>query len=163
MTNPRFKQTAGKAIRTVLLGWLIAGTLDICAACTQYFINTGKGPQNVLRFVASGYFGKEALSGGWEMAAWGLLFHFIIAFVITLVFFLIYPWLKKWIGNIPLMAIGIGLAAWTVMNLIVVPNSNTPPIHRTTLSILIAMGILIVCIGLPLAVVMARYYRKQRT
>ena len=60
ISNPR-SQSAASAI--VLTGF-IAGTLDITAACIQYYIRTGKGPANVLRYVASGVFGKEAFTGG---------------------------------------------------------------------------------------------------
>jgi hypothetical protein len=67
-------QQPSKAVSTILLAGVIAGTLDIIAACTQYYINTGKGPGNVLRYVASGVFGKKAFAGGVSMAAWGYSF-----------------------------------------------------------------------------------------
>ena len=46
-----------------LLAAILVGTLDITAACIQYFIKTGKNPTGVLRFVASGAFGTDAFTG----------------------------------------------------------------------------------------------------
>ncbi|HEY4612913.1 MAG TPA: hypothetical protein VII11_08025, partial [Bacteroidota bacterium] len=84
------KSNPAKAILTT---WLLAGTLDILAAFTQYMIGTGgKNPVNVLLFIASGVFGREtAFSGGYPMAALGLAFHYFIAFTWTLLFYLAYP------------------------------------------------------------------------
>ncbi|HSU28766.1 MAG TPA: hypothetical protein VLJ68_10315, partial [Chitinophagaceae bacterium] len=78
-------------LKTILLAGFVAGTMDITAACIQYYINTGKGPGNVLRFVARGALGRSALSGGNTSALWGLFFHYCIAFIWTIFFFWIYP------------------------------------------------------------------------
>lgn len=129
----------------------IVGTLDITAACIQYFIKTGKGPAGVLKFVASGVFGKAAFTDGIAMPLAGLCFHFTVAFFFTFFFF----WLT---GKIPsllktrlLTGIGYGIFVWTVMNMVVLPLSNTPPIPFKILNAAIAASILIICIGIPLA------------
>lgn len=135
---------------------LIAGTMDICAACIQYYLRTGKNPENVLRFVASGVFGKEALAGGHLYSAAGLLFHYLIAFSFTVFFFFIYPRLKFLSYNIFLSAVLYGVFTWTIMSRIVLPLSNTPPIPFTWSGAATAAGILIVCIGLPLSIIAKR-------
>ena len=67
-------------LKVILVAGLVAGTLDILAAFVQTYINTRKGPDIVLKYIASGVFGrKEAFGGGDSMIIWGLLFHFIIA------------------------------------------------------------------------------------
>jgi uncharacterized membrane protein YagU involved in acid resistance len=60
-----------------------------------------------------------------------------------------------------LTAVVYGLFVWTVMNLIVVPLSNT--VHRPFKidGVLINMGILIVCIGLPLSFIANDFFRKR--
>jgi hypothetical protein len=63
----------------ILKAGLIVGTLDILAAFIQYAIKTGKNPTVVLKFIASGVFGKEAFNGGTMMNVYGLIFHFVIA------------------------------------------------------------------------------------
>jgi hypothetical protein len=154
---------SSKAATSIFLAGLVAGTLDITAACTQYYINTGKGPGNVLRYVASGVFGKKAFTGGVPMAAWGLLFHYIIAFGLTIFFFWLFPKVKLLSKNIIVTGLLYGIFAWVVMVLIIVPLSNTPPpapfdFRKAAIAILILMF----CIGLPIALIIGRYYSKNR-
>ena len=143
-------------ISKILGAGLLVGTLDISAACVQYFIKTGKSPENVLKFVASGVFGKEALTGGVLMSVCGLLFHFLVAFIFTTFFFFIYPRLKFLSFNVILTAILYGVFTWAVMNRIVLPLSNTSPIPFTWTGAAISAGILCLCIGLPLAIIAKR-------
>lgn len=143
-------------ISKILAAGLLVGALDICAACLQYYIKTGKNPDNVLKFVASGVFGKEAFTGGALMSVCGLLFHFLIAFIFTTFFFFIYPRLKFLSFNVIITAILYGVFTWTVMNRIVLPLSNTPPLPFTWTGAAIAAGILTLCIGLPLSIIAKR-------
>lgn len=130
---------------------LVVGSLDISAACIQYFIKTGKGPAGVLKFVASGVFGKDAFTNNTVMIFMGLLFHFIIAMLFTFFFF----WLTAKIPGLlkikVLTGIVYGVFIWTVMNVIILPLSNTPPLPFKITNAAIAAFILIVCIGIPLA------------
>ena len=155
-------QQPSKTVSTILLAGVIAGTLDITAACTQYYINTGKGPGNVLRYLASGVFGKKAFAGGVPMATWGLFFHYIIAFGLTIFFFWLYPKIKLLSKNIIVTGLLYGVFAWAVTTLIIVPLSNTPPpapfdIRKAA----VAMLILMFCIGLPISLIISRYYSKK--
>ena len=104
---------------------LIAGTLDLLAAITHYYIQTGKTPEGVFKFIASGAFGSSAFSGGTEMIIAGILLHYLIAFGFTILFFLVYPKLKQWIAPyITITGFVYGILAWCVMNLLVMPLSN---------------------------------------
>ena len=158
ISNPR-SQSAASAI--VLTGF-IAGTLDITAACIQYYIRTGKGPANVLRYVASGMFGKKALTGGVPMAAWGLLFHYIIAFVFTLFFFWICPKINLQSKNKIITGLVYGAFVWAIMNLAIIRLSNIPPPPPFDISkAAIAMLILMFCIGLPISLLIGKYYTRK--
>jgi hypothetical protein len=53
-----------------------------------------RDPVKSFQFIASGIFGTSAFSGGNTMLALGILFHFCIAFIWTLIFFFLYPRLK---------------------------------------------------------------------
>jgi len=99
-------------LRIILLSDLLVGTLDITAACTDYYIATGKGPEAVLRYVASGVFGQTAFTGSDAMQAWGLLFHYIIAFSFTIFFFWLYPRIKFMAAHPVLTAIIYGVFMW---------------------------------------------------
>ena len=149
-------------VTAILLTGLVAGLLDIVAACTQYYINTGKGPGNVLRYVASGVFGKKAFIGGATMAAWGLLFHFIIAFGLTIFYFWLYPKLS-WLGKNKIVAgLLYGIFAWLVTNLIIVPLSLAPTGPLVISKALIAMLILMFCIGLPISLLANKHYLYKK-
>lgn len=141
--------------RTVIQAWLLVGTLDILAACISYWLRTGKNPVAVLRFVASGLFGQNAFTDS-MMPVWGLLFHYLIALGFTVAFFWIYPRLRLFAINRYLLGIAYGAAVWAVMNLIVVPLSNTPKSPLTLSSVLISMSILMLVIGIPLSLIAAR-------
>ena len=151
---------------SALIAGLIAGTLDITAACIHAYIKNGTTPGQVLRGVASGAFGKEAISGGATMAAWGLLFHFIIAISFTFFFFFLakqIPALVKY--PIPI-AIVYGIFVWAFMRFITLPYFPriTPrPIvgKEMIINTFIAAGILIVCVGLPNAFLAKRYVKAN--
>lgn len=151
-----------KTVNAILLTGLTAGFLDITAACTQYYIKTGKGPGGVLRYVASGVFGKKAFAGGTGMAAWGLLFHFIIAFGLTIFFFWLYPKIR-WLGkNIILGGLLYGIFAWLVTNLLIVPLSRVPPVPFVLSRAIIAALILMACIGLPISLMTNKHYLYKK-
>ncbi|MDQ2770242.1 MAG: hypothetical protein M3Y54_07060 [Bacteroidota bacterium] len=146
---------------SALLTGLLAGTLDIAAACTQYALMTHKPPVQVLHYVASGAFGPAAMAGGARMAGAGLLFHYGIATGFALAFY----WLAaRWPALLrrPVLAgLGYGVLVWVVMNLVVVPLTRIParPLHL--LPSAIGLGILMLCIGLPIALRAVRFFRPQ--
>jgi len=77
--------------KSVLITTLMAGTLDIVAACINAYLVSGVTPAQVLSYIASGLFGKTAYSGGPEILLAGLVFHYLIAFACTTCFYWIYP------------------------------------------------------------------------
>ena len=134
----------------IIKAGLLVGTLDITAACIQFYLKTGKGPETVLRYVASGVFGQEAFTANSSMIFWGLLFHYFIAMSFTFFFF----WLTKTFPSILkvklLTAVLFGVFMWCVTQLIVIPLSRIPARPVTIANALIAISILIICIGIPL-------------
>ncbi|MBS1921684.1 MAG: hypothetical protein JST17_15670 [Bacteroidetes bacterium] len=148
-------------IKSILITTLLAGSLDITAACISAYIVNGATPGRVLKYIASGAFGKSAFNGGYDMIAWGLLFHYIIAFSCTAVFFWFYPRLKFLSKNIFLNSILIALVAWAVTTLVVMPLSELPPAHFTVAGVARAIIVLIFCIGLPISWMARKYYRHN--
>lgn len=138
-------------MKPILRAGLIVGTQDILAACLHYYLKTHDNPIMVLRFVASGIFGDDAYRGSSQMAIWGFLFHYIIAFAFTLLFFLLY----RRVQFIRLLGIFSGIVygafMWSITQFIVIPLSRIPNVAPLTFSnAVIAISILIVCIGVPL-------------
>jgi hypothetical protein len=144
----------------IITSGLFVGTLDITAACIQYFYKTGNGPAGVLKFVASGVFGANAFTSGNSMLFWGLLFHFVIAIAFTFFFFLIYPWLQQFITGKILTGILYGVFTWVITTQVIVRLSNTAKFPFNIINAVMAASILIVCIGIPLAYIAGSAYKK---
>jgi uncharacterized membrane protein YagU involved in acid resistance len=146
--------------KSIFTTTIIAGTLDITAACINAYMNAKITPDIVLKYVASGFFGKSAFAGGTEMILSGLLFHFIIAFACTFVYFWLYPKIDFLKQNIALNAILIGIIVWFVTTIIIIPMSKITPNPFNFYKALIAVCILIVCIGLPIAYCAKRFFNS---
>ena len=161
-------QTASKAypgklfLKKALLAGLLAGTLDAIAAIINYYAVTGKSPVIVFEYIASGVFGKQAYTDGAPYAIFGLLFHFLIAMIFAVFYFWIYPTTTFLQKNSLASAILYGIFIWLVMNLLIVPLfiSHTWTFHVT--KVLLAMFILIVCIGIPVSFLASSFYKKNR-
>ena len=145
----------------ILIAGLIAGTLDILAAFLNAYLSSKIMPDAVLKYIASGVFGKSAFSGGIEMLFLGLLFHFIIAFACTSIFYLVYPMLPFLKFSLFVNAILIGIVAWVIPTQIIIPMSQItqPPFDIS--KALVAILILIFFLGLPIAFGAKQFYEGQ--
>jgi hypothetical protein len=144
----------------ILLSGLLVGTLDIVSACVDYYVATGKGPEGVLRFVASGVFGQQAFTGNDTMLIWGLLFHYVIAFSFTIFFFWLYPKVEFIRVNPLLSALLYGIFMWVVTTRIIMPLSHTPKGSFQFWKAVKAILILVVMIGVPLSFIARSYFNK---
>ena len=149
-------------IKTILLTGLVAGTLDISAALIHAFITRGITPDRVFKFIASGVWGKDAFSEGTPMIFWGIFFHYVIAFTFTLFFFFIYPYVTKLIWNKIVLGLLYGIFVWIVMNMLVLPLSNIPKGSPGLGQKLIGMAILMMMIGLPISLIIDKYYSSEK-
>jgi hypothetical protein len=152
----RASSITGLIMRTGLL----AGTLDALAASIQFYLTTGRNPAIVFRYIASAVFGKDALAGGTTMAICGLLFHYMIAFIFTIVFVLAFPRLRLFRFNRFATGIIYALLVWSIMNLVVVPLAFSRPYQFHLKGALISAGILVICIGLPISLMANWFYGK---
>jgi hypothetical protein len=170
--------------RTISLTALLTGTLDISAAIIKFYIDTNQGarlkltgdnepvsfftfitnggPDRIFKFIARGVFGNEASAGGTLMIIWGVVFHFMIAFLFTAFLFIIYPKVVKLIKNKFIVGFIYGLFIWAAMNLVVLPLSRVPnPKSFDFKQAGIAALILICMIGIPAALVAHRYHSRK--
>ena len=144
----------------IFWGGLIAGTLDISAACLTAWLRAGVGPIRLCQSVASGLLGPAAFDGGIKTALLGLALHFLIATVATAVFYLAS---RKWLFLIERpVQFGLlyGVFVFLFMNYVVLTLSRIPPRAPATLTgFLIGILTIMFCVGLPIALVMRRFSR----
>jgi len=146
-----------KAYRPILLGGLIAGTLDILAAFVSSGLR-GVSPTQVLQAIASGLLGADSFKGGFATAALGLILHLFIATTATAVYYAASRKLKALVEQAIVFGLVYGVAVFVFMNFIVLPLSAVPfkPPH-TLDAIVTGVLILMFCVGLPIALVVRRY------
>jgi hypothetical protein len=146
-------------LKTILLAGFTAGTLDITAAIV---LLGNMKPLPILKYIASAVFGKTAFTGGDEMAVYGLLFHYFIAFSFAIAYFLIFPYVPLFRKHKLLSGLLYGVFVWIIMNLVVVPMTSIARGPIKLESALLNMSILMVCIGLPISFIVHRYYSSKR-
>ena len=161
--QPTVHSFSSSAIKAVLTAGFVAGTLDIIAAITLRSIQVGKiHITPVLKFIASGVFGREAFKGGTNMALYGLAFHFAIAFAFAISYFLVFPYIPFLRKQKIISGLLYGLFVWVVMNRVILPLSNTPPIpFKFNAGSLIHIAILMCFIGLPVSLITHKYYSSK--
>ncbi len=143
-----------RLLLAILLGGAITGTLDISSA----FMTIGWG---VCRNIAAGLLGPAAKEGG--MGTWllGLFLHFFIATTIAAIYCLSSQRLTFLREHFFVCGLFYGIAAWLVMNLVVLPLSAKHFHGPYQLGAMI-QGILIhmFLIGLPIAFTNAKLSRS---
>ena len=141
----------------IFWGGLIAGTLDILAA----FINlhrVGMSPERILQGIASGLLGRSSFRGGLATAALGLFCHFLIAFGAAAVYYAASHRLRVLVRRPVICGLLYGIPVYLFTNFVVIPLSKIGPRPVGPISgVLIALVVLGVCVGLPIALAVRRY------
>ncbi|MXV15295.1 hypothetical protein [Hufsiella ginkgonis] len=142
-------------LKTILYAGLAAGTLDITAAVLNFMRATGKSPVMVLQYIASAVFGKTAY-GDNNLWIWGLVFHYVVAFGFTILFYVAYQKIRVF-GSYPVISgLLYGVFVWIAMNLAVVPMTLIGKFPADPVSALINLVILMLMIGLPISLIVNR-------
>ncbi len=142
------------ALKTILLSGLTAGVLD----CISAVVFLGKmNFTGVWKYVASGYFGKAAFAGGNEMVAYGLLFHFIIAFFWAVVYYAVVAKIRFFSTNPLLGGLCYGVIIWLAMSFLVLPFTNIPKSAFTAIGAIKNATILMICVGLPISMITNKF------
>jgi hypothetical protein len=142
--------------RTIAIGTVAVALLDATDGVIFYWITQGKNPVQVLQYIASGAFGPDAYQGGLGTAFAGLVFHFIISFVVVSIFVAAYVRVPAIRSNAIPVGLAYGAAVWAVMNLLVLPHTGA----AGPISVLSAANGLIghaLFVGLPAALAAQRF------
>lgn len=155
-------KTTARPMSVVLVGWLVAGTMDITAAVTYYPLTADVRAIRILQGIASGVLGPRAFQGGLRTAGLGLALHYLIALIWTIVFFVAVRVFKPLLRNLIATGVAYGVLVWAVMTQIVLPLSNVRHTPFNLPAAIVAAVLVILCIGLPLAGIIGRYERARR-
>jgi uncharacterized membrane protein YagU involved in acid resistance len=114
------------ALYAILWGGLVAGILDAVDGVIA-FGTQGLNPIQVFQYIGSGALGQSAFRGGLATAALGIVFHFVIALVASVVF----VFASRRIVALKTQAVPFGLlygvAVYFFMNYLVLPLSAVAP------------------------------------
>lgn len=156
---PRKANVKQKILTVVMMG-LVTGILEGIAL----IILSPQTPDLVFKYIASGYFNQAAYMED-HMVLYGVCLHFVIATIISLALWSIYPKFRKSIKNRFTIGILFGVLVWIVMNFAVLPLTSVPknPDNMPADKVLAIKNIiaLIVCVGLPAAFISDNYYMRK--
>jgi hypothetical protein len=143
--------------RSIALGGIIIGTLHLIIQHFLFFSLLGKVPfTTVEQYIASAALGNAAFAGGLATALLGVFFHYLISCVIAGVFILSAARIPLLRRNIIVGSLLYGIAAFIVMNFIVVPLSAAPKLDRTLFGLIELSIEHTLLIGLPLGILVQR-------
>lgn len=149
----------GSTISVIFLTSLFAGMLYAGCSVLVYEVR----PSRLFQFMASGLFGKAALTGGLLMALWGLLLHFVLSFAWTSLYFIAYAKFRLFARHKVLAGSIYGVIIWTIMNVVIIPLSRIAEGPLTITQDVIGILITVISIGLPVATLAHRYYAAQES
>ena len=156
-TAPILKQ----AIMSIILAWLVAGTLDISYAIIVWGPVFGRlTAAQLLQGIASTLMGKDAFTGGIPTALIGLSMHYGIALAWTLFYFLIFPYMpvlsrKKWDWGLI-----YGVFVWAMMTILIVPLVTGHAWSYNTVSFIKSIAPMILLFGPAIAFIIGKHYAR---
>jgi hypothetical protein len=146
-------------LRPIAIATAVSGTLDImfAMALTVFF---GREIGNMLRYVGSGPF-PQATEMGAGGAMLGLLVHFALMAIMASVYVLAARRIPAFVERPIQWGVLYGLATYAVMNWLVVPMRFGTPLPPSPLSMATQLFAHIVLVGVPIALIAARYLKPQ--
>ena len=123
------RNKVGAAIRAILVGGIVAGTLDIGAACLIGW----RSPSITLRAIASGVLGAASFQMGAKSAALGLLLQWFMSILIAGIYvgtcYRLPMLRRRWIAA----GCAYGIPVFLVMNYVVLPLSAVGHVAHFTI------------------------------
>lgn len=112
-------------VSAILLGGIIAGTVDIGAASLIYRAD----PVLVAQSIAAGVLGPTSVDGGWQTAALGVLLQWLMSCIIAAIFVIAAQRIAALRTHWIVAGLAYGVPVYTVMNFVVVPLSMAHQTH----------------------------------
>ena len=146
-------------LKPIAIATAVSGTLDILFAMILT-VAFGREIPNMLRYVASGPI-PAAADMGTSGAILGLMVHFTLMVVMATVLMLLVRQRPQLLDSPILLGIVYGLITYAVMNLVVVPLRFDVPLPPKPLSIATQLFAHIILVGIPMALIAARYFKPR--
>jgi hypothetical protein len=144
--------------KPIIAATLVCGTLDILLAVLLTLMR-GKGPDAMLRFVASGPF-PEATDWGTAGSLLGLAVHYCLMGIMVAVFVLSARSIPTLLDQPLLWGLVYGLITYVALNLVVVPLRFPAAWPPKAMSIATQLFAHVVLVGWPLAYISRFYLRR---
>lgn len=145
--------------KPIAIATAISGTLDIFFAMILTVL-FGREIGNMLRYVGSGPF-PAATDMGLAGAIIGLFVHFGLMAIMAAILIVFVRQRPQLLDKPIVLGIVYGLATYVVMNLIVVPLRFDAPLPPSARSIATQLFAHICLVGIPMALIAARYLRPR--
>jgi uncharacterized membrane protein YagU involved in acid resistance len=151
--------------RAIVCGTLLVGILDGLDAIVFFHFWAGVAPGRIFQGIAAGLLGRTAAEqGGTATVVLGVVLHVVVAFSIVTVFVAASRRLRVLAARPVVFGIVYGLAAYAVMNFVVMPLSAIGPRTAPLPVPVLVNGLLIhvVGVGLPTAFIARAASRRAR-
>lgn len=145
--------------KPIAIATAISGTLDILFAMILTVL-FGREIGNMLRYVGSGPF-PAATEMGLAGAILGLFVHFGLMAIMAAILMVFVRQRPQVLDKPIVLGIVYGLATYVVMNLIVVPLRFDAPLPPSARAIATQLFAHICLVGIPMALIAARYLRPR--
>ena len=145
--------------KPIAIATAISGTLDILFAMILTVL-FGREIGNMLRFVGSGPF-PSATDMGTGGAILGLFVHFALMAIMATALMLVLRQRPMLLDKPILIGLLYGLITYVAMNLVVVPLRFDAPLPPKPLSIATQLFAHICLVGIPMALIAARYLKPR--
>ncbi|HET7220956.1 MAG TPA: hypothetical protein VFJ02_23040 [Vicinamibacterales bacterium] len=142
--------------RAILYGTLIVGVLDALDAIIVFGLRSGATPARIFRGIAAGGLGRAAATGGTPAAVLGVVLHFTVALGIVTTYIVASRYVPALNRRPFLYGPLYGIAAYFVMNLVVIPLSAIGAVRFTAFGMTNGLIIHALGVGLPAALIAAR-------
>jgi uncharacterized membrane protein YagU involved in acid resistance len=113
------QQNNREILRAILLGGLIAATIDIAAAS----LITGRSPTSIMQVIAGGLLGKATFNGGIGTMVLGAVLQEVMGVLIATIYVVLSKSIaalpRRWIAS----GLSFGVVIFFVMNYVVLPLS----------------------------------------
>jgi len=156
-TSPLPAAGRSQAITAIVLAGCAAATVDLIYISTYSYLMAGVMPVRILKSIATGLLGTDALNGGAGVATLGFVAHYVILIVAASFYWAASRRIPFLTQRAFLAGILYGLAIWLVMNYIVLPLSAAPKFNGPMLGKVCNFAAHLLLIGPALALTIKRF------